>query len=85
MDFPAYRRYSNGKSYFLVINLNSMVEVQIIGRYFTIHRLKAKILPERLLISDILEAGNEHIERVSSEEYHAFLEACQKEREEKLF
>lgn len=85
MQFPAYRKYSNGKSYFKIINPNSIEEVQVIGSYFTIHRLDAKILPERNLIADLLHSPNSHIQRITEQEFLSFLQECQQKLTEKVF
>jgi hypothetical protein len=45
-----------------------MIEWQQLGNKFLRHELNATILPERLLISDLLECTSGHYEVISSEE-----------------
>lgn len=79
MEFPVFRKYSNNKSYFKIDNPSKLTEVQRIGKYYVIHGLDAKILPERILIQDLIELKSIGIEAVDQEEYELFLEYCKKE------
>ena len=45
-----------------------MIEWQQLGNKFLRHELNATILPERLLISDLLECTSGHYEVISQEE-----------------
>jgi len=85
MNFPIYRRYANGKSYFHIVNPSEVIEVQLIGKYFIKHHILAKILPERNLIADLIALNGGQIEEISESEFHTFLEHCQSELEERSF
>jgi hypothetical protein len=68
-NFPLFRRYSNGRSYFRIISGDEMEELQVIGSSYTIHLLKAKILPERNQIMDLIQANMAGIEMLNEDEY----------------
>lgn len=50
-----------------------MLEVQVIGNYYICHELEAKILPERLLLSDLIEADSQTFEVISEKDFEAFM------------
>lgn len=77
IQFPQFRKLSNDKSWFRIDSESTMTEIQLIGRSYIIHKLEAKILPERNLISDVLAMEGDRWQKVSSEEYERFLEHCQ--------
>ena len=51
-----------------------MIEWQQLGKKFLRHELQASILPERLLIADLLECTSGHYEAISHEELLAAIE-----------
>lgn len=51
-----------------------MEELQVIGESYTIHTLKAGILPERNQIADLIEASMEGIEVLNADEYQKAIE-----------
>jgi hypothetical protein len=51
-----------------------MIEWQQLGKKFLRHELHASILPERLLITDLLECTLGHYEVISHEELLAAIE-----------
>lgn len=77
-EFPQYRKLSNEKSYYRIDSSDSLMEIQRTGERFTIHELMAKILPERILIGDLLEAESANYVKIAEEEFNDFLEYCQK-------
>lgn len=72
-DFPQYRKLSNNLSYYKIESLNSLTEIQRIGNRWTQYEVYAKILPERLLIQDILENEGGRYDTIKEEEFCAFL------------
>ena len=76
LDFPQYRKLSNDKSYYKICSVHQMQEVQVSGSRFSVHELHAKILPERLLITDILNNDNGHFLTISEQEYQEFVAHC---------
>ncbi len=75
-DFPQYRKLSNEKSYYRIESLEDVNELQKIGDRWTEHNLHAKILPERLHISDILDGSNGVYLTITQEEFDAFKTHC---------
>lgn len=78
-EFPLYRKYKNEKSYFKVISPDEFEEIVHIGRAFRRDLYKAKILPERNLIADLIALKDAHWEAISKREYNEHLERCEKE------
>jgi hypothetical protein len=74
--FPQYRRLSNGKSYYEILSESEMREISLSGRRWTEYTVIAKILPERLLLSDLLEQRYAHYELITEKEFYDFLEHC---------
>ncbi len=46
-----------------------MTEIQQIGKRHAVYELKARIMPERYLIKDLLECAHESIKAIDVEEY----------------
>lgn len=69
--FPVYLEIVGGKSIYCISSLSEMEEIQVIGARYTVHRLVAKILPERVLIQDILSNEGGRWNRISKEDYEA--------------
>lgn len=54
IQFPVYRKYKNGKSYFKIFSRNEFEEIQIIGSKKIINTIKATQLPEMNQIFDLV-------------------------------
>jgi len=54
IQFPVYRKYKNGKSYFKIFSRNEFEEIQIVGSKKIINTVKAKQFPEMNLIHDLV-------------------------------
>ncbi len=67
--FPLYRKYPNNKSFFKLLNENEFEEIQFIGDKGFIFRFKAKILPDRYLIRDMIDLKDKAWVEINSEEY----------------
>lgn len=74
MDFPQYRKRFDNKSYYKVINEETMQEVQRIGNKVFYHELKADKYFEKLLIQDIINGADELYTVITKDEW----EQCQK-------
>ncbi len=72
LDFPQYRKYKNGKSLFKIISDDEFTEIQIIGSHFICYTMKAKILPDRNFIADMLHDYQANWEVATAEEYDLF-------------
>lgn len=67
-EFPVFRKYSNNKNYFKIINLNEFIEISVIGKQVLFKKHEAKIYPDKLFIADLLNC-NADILKISSEEF----------------
>lgn len=54
INFPVYRKYKNGKSYFKLVSRNEFEEIQLIGTKRVVHYIKATQLPEMNHIYDLV-------------------------------
>lgn len=69
--FPVYLKLSNEKSFYIISSESQLIEYQRLGSKWLRHEVEAKILPERLLIHDLLDANNESVERITISEFQA--------------
>jgi hypothetical protein len=76
-EFPQYRKLINEKSYYRIDSADSLTEVQRTGERYTMHELRVKILPERILIADLLEAESSNYMKIAEVEYNDFLYYCE--------
>jgi hypothetical protein len=66
--FPVYRKYTNNKNYFKIINENEFMEISVIGKQVIIKKTEAKIYPDKLFILDLISC-NTFILKISEEEF----------------
>lgn len=76
IQYPVYRKYPHGKTFFKISSESEFEEIQIIGKHYAISTLTAKILPERNYIYDLTFAYQGHWEEISEEEYLLAKENC---------
>jgi hypothetical protein len=69
--FPQFRKNITGTSYYQITSEDHLVEWQRLGSRMIRHELNAAILPERLLIADLLNCSEGHYERISSSEFYS--------------
>ena len=67
-DFPVFRKYTNNKNYFKIINLNEFIEISVIGKQVILKKTEAKIYPDKIFISDLINC-NYPILKISEEEF----------------
>lgn len=77
-----FRKYKNGQSYFKISGTEEMEELKLMGRYFKLYHIKATILPERVLIADLLEQYHEFADTITAVEYEQQLQWCHENLEE---
>lgn len=70
IQYPQYRKYLNGKSYFKIVSPDEVEELQMIGDKFIFHIIKAKILPDRNFIYDITFDYKTNWVEITEEEYN---------------
>lgn len=76
MKYPVYRKYSNNKSYFKVLDENHFEEIQILGSRYLLYSFEAKILPDRNLMHDMIEMSGGGWEEIDAEAYERLREKC---------
>jgi hypothetical protein len=81
-DFPIYRKAAGGRSYYKILSLTEVLELQIIGTRYTWHHLLANIYPEKVFIGDLIDCTNNSFIRIMEEEYSEFIEHCKSSLEE---
>jgi hypothetical protein len=69
INFPVYRRYKNGKTYFKIISPDLFEELQIIGKRKKINKVQAKFFPERTFIYELVFNYAEMADEISELEY----------------
>lgn len=69
ITYPQYRKYSNNKSYFKIINSDEFEEIQLLGTKKSVHLFKAKILPDRNFIYDMIFNYENSWIKIEEEEY----------------
>jgi len=67
--FPQYRRYKNGRSYFMISDTESFEEVRSFGDRWLIAQHRARILPDRNFIYDLLHDFHTFAEAITMEQY----------------
>lgn len=69
MEYPIYRKYQNDLSYFKISGPELLEELKIMGKFYSIHIIEAKILPERNLIFDLTFAFEDFAIEITEQEY----------------
>lgn len=72
--FPIYCESFNGASLYCIESDTLMTEYQRIGSKYTVHRIEATILPERVLIADVLANEGNRWPRLSADDYRERVE-----------
>ena len=67
MDFPQYRKLSNGLAYYKILDEKSFEELQIVGNKVVKHFVKAQKYPEMLKIKDLLSDKNRYLNSTDKE------------------
>jgi hypothetical protein len=75
-SYPQYRRLANQLSYYKIDSPSELLEIQRMGQRWTQYHLVAKILPERLLIQDILENEGGRYETIDEKSFADFQIMC---------
>lgn len=69
MEYPIYRKYKNDLSYFKISGPELLEELKIMGKFYSIHTIEAKILPERNLIFDLSFAFEDFAIEITEQDY----------------
>lgn len=73
VEFPIYRKYENEKSYFKVLSHSQFMELKSESKGFRKYKFEATILPDRVLIQDMISNKNNHWVSISKEEFELIL------------
>ena len=73
-DFPQYRKLSNDKVFYKIVNSREFHEIQVIGTFAQLHKIEAKQYPEILKIQDMLNYVIEAFVPSTIEEYTKLLD-----------
>lgn len=73
IDFPQYRKLSNDKVFYKILNDKEFEEIQLIGSIAKLHVIKAIQYPEMLRIQDLLSMKDEWYLSSSEEEFVKWL------------
>lgn len=70
IEFPQYRKLSNGKSYYKIESLKRFEEIQLVGRLKHRYTIEAQQYPEMVRIYDMLNLEGA-FEEATAEEWEA--------------
>jgi hypothetical protein len=70
IQFPVYRKYRNGKSYFKIISRKQFEEIQMVGSKKILNTIHANQFPEMNLIHDLVY-NPEIAEEITKEDFEA--------------
>lgn len=77
-QFPQYRKYPDGKTFFKITAPDAFEEIRIIGQRYEHHTYKAEKLPDRNMVEDLLNAEG-HVAVTSEADYEQFKRYCLEE------
>ena len=70
IQYPQYRKYKNGLSYFKILSPTQAQEIKIIGTKRSLFIIEAKQYPERVFINDLLFNYTDFAIQVTEEEFN---------------
>lgn len=79
MQFPLYRKYPHGGSFFEILSETEFRELKIVGAFYEIHHIKATILPEYNYVSDLLNNQQGHYVEITGSEFNSALLRCRQQ------
>jgi len=68
-SYPQFRKNITEKNYYQITSPHHVIEWQKLGSGWIRHELQARILPERLLVEDLLACANEHYLAIDAVEF----------------
>ncbi|HTL82418.1 MAG TPA: hypothetical protein VL651_11980 [Bacteroidia bacterium] len=69
MDFPQFRKYPNGLSFFRINSPDSFEELKRMGEKWMIETYEVKILPDRNFVNDLLTKCPDFAVCIEEKEY----------------
>lgn len=71
MDFPAYRKLSNNKSFYKILSESEFEEIQLVGSSSIKTKTRAQKFPEMIRIKEMLSLGGPFL-KSSVKEYELY-------------
>jgi hypothetical protein len=78
-NFPAYRSYSDGLTWFKLESPTLFTELKLLGKYYSLTRIEADKHPERMFIQDLLNCEFESIKTATENQFEGTLDLCKKQ------
>jgi hypothetical protein len=76
MTFPVYRKYADNSAYFEIVSQTEFRELKRIGRFYELHHIHARILPERNYLSDLISNSDGYYVESHRAEFEKELKWC---------
>ena len=84
-QFPIFRRYLHGNTYYRINSQENFDELMVIGKFFVYKNFQARILPEYQLIIDLIDNAENRWEIIEAKDFDKKLDFCKTNlREKKL-
>ena len=83
-QFPLFRRYMHGNTYYRINSQENFDELMVIGKFFVYKNFQARILPEYQLIVDLIENVDNRWETITEKDFDIKLDFCKKNLKEKI-
>jgi hypothetical protein len=83
-QFPLFRRYLHGNTYYRINSQDNFDELMVIGRFYVLKDFQAKILPEYQLIVDLIDNVDNRWETIAEKNFDIKLDFCKKNLKEKI-
>lgn len=74
--FPIYLKTEQEKSYYRIESERELLEYQIIGKKYLVHKLLVSILPERNLLQDLIRNESGRWIEIQEEEFGKMQDFC---------
>ena len=79
-DFPLYRKYPHGRTWFRILSESEFEELVILGSQYHLKRFEAKTFVDRHLVSDLIANEGSHWEITDASSFESVLEECRRDR-----
>ncbi|MCB0819120.1 MAG: hypothetical protein KDC13_00750 [Bacteroidetes bacterium] len=70
MNFPLYRKYSDGNTIFRIESINSFTEYKKTGKYLLEHKIVCELYPEKLFLNDLIHLNHENVIEITEENFN---------------
>ncbi len=77
IKYPIYRKYPHNRTFFKVLSPDEFEELQLLGKKYSVSKIKAKILPDRNFIFDLTFDYKNNWLEIQAAEYEKQLRFCE--------